>query len=150
MDRKRQDEVEENRRKKVGAWKQEGRNQTRKGGKRAPPRIPDTGKGRKMDGKPMGAKKDEKGTQSKRRTSGIQEDSIGRGETIAGDWETFTQREARIREECEKEGVTFNPEDDWSMPEREWQRMQDEKKQQQHFGKQDTQNLPSPENQRPA
>ena len=100
MDRKRQDEVEENRRNKVGAWKEEESNQTNKGGKSAPPTMPDAGKGQKMDRKPNETRKGEKGTQSARRTSGVQEDSIRRGETIIEDWETSAHREAQIREEC--------------------------------------------------
>ena len=54
-----------------------------------------------------------------RRISGIQEESIEKGETILSDWETFTERGERIQKECAKSGETYHAEDDWSMPERQ-------------------------------
>ena len=54
-----------------------------------------------------------------RRISGIQEESIEKGETILSDWETFTEREDRIQKECGESGETYRAEDDWSIAERQ-------------------------------
>ena len=47
------------------------------------------------------------------------EDSIRNGETIREGWGTFSERETRPNEECDKRGEEFFPEDDWAMPERQ-------------------------------
>ena len=49
----------------------------------------------------------------------MQEMSIEKGETIWEDWETWTEREDRIREECGRVGETFYPESDWYIAERQ-------------------------------
>ena len=67
----------------------------------------------------MEGKKGGKGQQQQeRRSSGVIEESIWRGDTMKEDWETSTERETRIQEECGKQGTTYYPEDDWSMAER--------------------------------
>ena len=45
--------------------------------------------------------------------------SIGKGETIQSDWETWEGREGRIKAECEKNDEKFDPENDWNMAERQ-------------------------------
>ena len=49
----------------------------------------------------------------------VVEDSIRNGETIRKEWRTFSERETRLKEECEKRDEQFYPEDDWAMPERQ-------------------------------
>ena len=44
-----------------------------------------------------------------------QKESVARGETIDADWETWKQREDRLKKECEMRGETFNQESDWDM-----------------------------------
>ena len=50
------------------------------------------------------------------------ETSIGDGETIKGDWGTFSEREGRgggLKAERGQRGNPFYPEDDYSMAERQ-------------------------------
>ena len=66
-----------------------------------------------------GRKKGWEGQQQQtKRSSGVIEESIKRGDAIKEDCETSDEREATIEKECEEHGITFYPEDDWSMPER--------------------------------
>ena len=47
------------------------------------------------------------------------EESARQGETIADDWGAFTEREGRIGKECERDGIPFQPEDDYTIEERQ-------------------------------
>ena len=47
------------------------------------------------------------------------EDSIRKGEPVKEGFGTSTRRETRLKEECGKLDMTFYPEDDWEMPERQ-------------------------------
>ena len=71
-------------------------------------------KGKGKDGK--GGKRP--ATQFRRRCK-IQDESVGKGETIDADWESWQEREDRIRRECEKSGEKFCLEDDWNIGERQ-------------------------------
>ena len=60
-----------------------------------------------------------KAPEKRRSTHSIMEASVRTVDTIREDWDTTSEREARIKEECEKNGEKFHPEDDWSMAERQ-------------------------------
>ena len=50
---------------------------------------------------------------------GMQEESIDKGETIEEDWEPWSEREARLKEEAEAKGEEFHPESDYDIGERQ-------------------------------
>ena len=50
---------------------------------------------------------------------GTQEESIYKGETIHEDWEPWSEREARLKEEAEARGEEFHPESDYEIGERQ-------------------------------
>ena len=54
-----------------------------------------------------------------RAIKGFQETSIENGETIQSDWETWSEREGRIKAECEKNDESFGPGNDWNIAERQ-------------------------------
>ena len=45
--------------------------------------------------------------------------SIEKGETIQSDWETWEEREGRIKAACEKNDEKFDPANDCNMAERQ-------------------------------
>ena len=52
-------------------------------------------------------------------TKGTQEMSIEKGETIRADWETWSEREGRIQDECERSGEVYRRENDWNITDRQ-------------------------------
>ena len=134
VDRRRDEEVEGKKKKATSAEEEKKQNDK---GKRAPPIMKGQGKNQQRDA-------GKKGSQGRRGTSAV-EDSIGNGETIRVDWGTFSQRERRVGEECEKwkrhptQRMTGRCREDK-------QRTKEEQKRKQRKEKRDTQNLQSHEN----
>ena len=80
------------------------------------PQLPSTKereKGKGKDNDTRETKGGEKPQLPSRRLIILQEESIGQAETIESDWESFTDKEDRLRRECEENEETFYPGDDW-------------------------------------